>query len=50
MDKLQNKILGIVTLKDLFERLLKLELKDDDHHLYSVVSFHDARPSDNTLP
>lgn len=30
-------ILGIVTMKDLFARLVKLELKDDDEHLYSVV-------------
>lgn len=49
MEKAQNKILGIVTLKDLFERLVKLELKDADHHLYSVVSSDHFRPSANTL-
>ena len=30
-------VLGIVTMKDLFARLVKLELKDEDEHLYSVV-------------
>ena len=49
MEKAQNKILGIVTLKDLFERLVKLELKDADHHLYSVVSSDHFRPSASTL-
>jgi metal transporter CNNM len=32
------EVIGMVTLKDLFERLCKIELKDHDEHLYSMVA------------
>jgi CBS domain containing-hemolysin-like protein len=33
----KREILGLVTLKDLFAKIVSVELKDDDEHFYSVV-------------
>jgi len=40
-----QEVLGLVTLKDLFERLCKVEIRDDDEHIYSVVQTNRRRGS-----